>query len=219
MLRSEFLRGLAATPFLRAAPPSETAAVGPTICVVNHSTLVTDAEVERATAVVAKQVARDFTPAWGLVATLRASRAPASTDWPIYVADDSPRPLLFGGHDARPEGFVFLRENLRAKLDWRTALSHEALEMLADPWTALAYQTPRGFAVTEVCDPVQDDAYLLDGVPVSNFVLPSWYVDKGAPYDFLGLTRSAGELRPGGYLSYYQGDGWTQRYGPTRRAA
>ena len=43
---------------------------------------------------------------------------------------------------------------------WEVYASHELMEMLADP----------AGAGTEVCDPVEDQAYLIDGIGVSRFI-------------------------------------------------
>ena len=67
------------------------------------------------------------------------------------------------------------------------------------------------FHTFEVCDPVQAETYEIDGVPVSNFVLPGWFTRgdaAGTRNDFLGRPVP-GELlpsftmAPGGYLCYW----------------
>src|SRR5207244_13483369 len=51
----------------------------------------------------------------------------------------------------------------------------------------------------EMCDAVQDESYEIDGVAVSNFVLPLYFTggnEKGGRNDFLGKTHLAGRCPP-----------------------
>ena len=58
---------------------------------------------------------------------------------------------------------------------WSRDFSHEILEMLVDPETNRSvYHDGVGHTV-EVADPVEWDGYRLDGVFVSDFVLPTWF--------------------------------------------
>jgi hypothetical protein len=66
----------------------------------------------------------------------------------------------------------------------------------------------------EMCDAVQAEIYEIDGVPVSNFLLPLYFtgtrdVDEvGARNDFLGRSHGGSTLRsfginPGGYIGFF----------------
>ena len=63
----------------------------------------------------------------------------------------------------------------------------------------------------EVCDPVQADLYEIEGVTLSNFVLPEYFdVSRRAAgaHDFLGRRKGARGLAPfgvspGGYVTFY----------------
>jgi hypothetical protein len=63
----------------------------------------------------------------------------------------------------------------------------------------------------EMCDAVQDEAYKIDGVAVSNFVLPLYFTqfaEVGGRNDFLGrLTKGKAlqsfAINPGGYIGFY----------------
>ena len=62
-----------------------------------------------------------------------------------------------------------------------------------------------------MCDAVQDEKYKVDGVWVSNFVLPLYFTadpEKGGRNDFLGrlykkTTLSSFGINPGGYIGFY----------------
>ena len=66
----------------------------------------------------------------------------------------------------------------------------------------------------EVCDPVQDESYIVDGVAVSNFVLPLYFTPADeennlARNDFMRVTGRKGGalsslwLAPGGYAGFF----------------
>ncbi len=66
---------------------------------------------------------------------------------------------------------------------WARAFSHEIDEALVDPTDDVRWQ----FGLEEVCDPVENLTYQLDGVPVSDFVFPSYFSDGSGPYDEMGV--------------------------------
>ena len=73
---------------------------------------------------------------------------------------------------------------------WTVTLSHELLEMLADPWINWCAQGDDGkIYALEVCDAVEADrmGYEIDGVLVSDFITPSWFEPTHADrVDFKG---------------------------------
>jgi hypothetical protein len=94
-------------------------------------------------------------------------------------------------------------------------LSHELLEMLADPWINWCAIGGDGqIYALEVADPVEADnlGYEIDGVLVSDFVTPAWFEPTEADrMDFKRHLSKAGELAPGGYISVLDPQkGWTQ---------
>ncbi len=107
-------------------------------------------------------------------------------------------PAYLSGNPTLPPTFATL-------FSW--AVSHEVLETLVDydvnqyTLTQIASNTVRIF-INEVCDPVEfTPGYVLDGLNVSDFVLPSFWLYnlETGPYSFLNtvpapLTPFAGEL-------------------------
>jgi hypothetical protein len=130
------------------------------IAIANLSTSIDDATFAAAVAAIGVQVSRDFQPEWGAGATLTATRAAlndgaanidAASDAVIYVGDTSNDPTLgmngvFGYHarnaGALPYAFVYLDVCAQFGEAWSCTLSHEVLEMLADPTTALTATGP-----------------------------------------------------------------------------
>lgn len=196
-----------------------------TILVTNETTLP-DSQVQTAVAAVHLQVGRDFTPTWGIqsrVVFWPGPGQPPPGSEIIHVLDDATAAGVLGYHDdaagAVPEGFVFARTAEQYGDRWEATLSHEVLEQLADPycdqlvltvwrgaWAALAKET---------ADPVENDEYEINGVPVSNFILPSWFGPAAATrVDFLGTLHGPLTLRPSGYQSWTRSlRTWQQTFG------
>ncbi len=188
---------------------------------MNNVALVTETDkmpldrLARIAAALQKQVMRDFGPAWGIEATVAAfpSSAPANY-MPVIVRDhvDSD-PGIFGFHDddaGRPYAIC--------KPDALT-IGHETLEMLADPtgkrFVGAWYEGRRASILVEVCDPVENEHYYIDGIPVPNFCYPAYYGSSRVPgerYCRLGTLDGPRQVRRGGYYSWRMDDGeWFQK--------
>jgi hypothetical protein len=93
-------------------------------------------------------------------------------------------------------------------------LSHELLEVLADPWINWYAQGPDGKVYAlEVCDAVEADelGYMIDGVLLSDFITPSWFEPTQADrVDFKQRISKPLQLASGGYISVLNASGWTQ---------
>jgi hypothetical protein len=168
------------------------------------------------------QMNRDFAPVWGVHVRLSTAQNPASVQagsWYLLITDNSDQAGALGWHDqtgGRPYGEVFVLPAQQGNVALSTVISHELLEMLADPWvdSLVQYQDAQGaqnLAPIEVCDPVENDQYNVvtsDGtqVAVSNFVTPG-YFDQApkapALFDFMNkLTGPIPAMTTGGYISY-----------------
>ena len=202
----------------------------PSIAVVNKSTILTHDVVRDAVAAVQKQVLTDFASyGWpsAEVAFYSDDLKPAPADqWQMVVLDDTTQAGALGYHDLPqsgaivPIGYVFAKTCQQFGINWTTTLSHEVLEMLADPWICEAayHQTSNTDVVLycwEVCDACENQSYQIDGISVSDFVTPAWFEDWRAPnstkFDHLGTIRAPLTLAAGGYISTFTpGSGWQQ---------
>ncbi len=180
------------------------------VAVVNGSALVGPEDVARCVAALQAQVRDNFAPAWGTDAVLRVADVPDDDEEVLHLLDDAAGACAPGAADRRPRGYVFVRPCLEAGEPWQARASHELLEMLADPLVNLAAEgacqgRPALFAL-EVCDPVAGDGYEIDGVPVANFVLPTWFARGPLPddalVDHLGRLAEPFTLAPAGYVSF-----------------
>jgi hypothetical protein len=201
----------------------------PTLALINESSVVNDNDVQNALRSFQQQVTRDFTPIWGRDAQLTfvpKKQRPPSGSWWVVILDDSDQAGALGYHDLTSHGLplskVFARTDQKYHLNWTVTASHEILEMLGDPLINLsalqqssAHQG-RLYAY-EACDAVEADelGYDIDGVTVSDFVTPDWFLPiKGMQYDFKGHLNAPFQLAKGGYIGYLDlssSKGWQQK--------
>lgn len=203
------------------------------ISLINHTESLPDERVHDAARAVNRQIREDFEPYWHFGGSLRlegaSTRRPRTGQAPdlrgdaiMYLVEGRSAIKATGWHQANyrdiPYGIVMLDLCRQIGEDWTITLSHETLELLADPLCNLMvegvhpYQRERSvFHLFEMCDAVQAETYQIDGVAVSNFVLPSYFSageQPGRRNDFLG-TRHEGQtlasfgINPGAYINLY----------------
>ncbi len=202
------------------------------LTIANISTTIPDSELQTAVAGIGRQVTENVQPEWGSGATvigittaLKKGKAPIQGDHDaiIYVGDSVQDPTTgikaADGYHSRnyakiPYGFVYLDICAKYKEVWTCTLSHEVLELLADPDAAMTVNGPDPhdpsrtvYYDLEVCDPTQGDNYQIDGVTVSNFVGRSYFKLSGGSgmLNYLNLPLKAFGVRPGGYFQYEDG--------------
>lgn len=193
-----------------------------TISIVNHpGSGATDAELEQYAAALQRQMREHFCPAWFLndQVVVRATNTPAPSDWVVGCFEDADQPGALGYHDATPNGLplakVFPKLDKADGANLSTTLSHEIMEMLADPYLTRCVQDATGrIWALEVADAVENNEYEIDGVKVSDFVTPHYFEPPrdlaGVRLDHLELVKSPFEVLPGGYMQYFDGHGWHQ---------
>ena len=204
------------------------------ISIINHTNgQILDEEIQMTIQAINQQIAGDFEPYWSLGARLRlegrSGKKPSKNDLAdmrgdavLYLWSGSDVPGALGYHDANnrgiPYGFVFTELSKKLGENWTVTLSHEALELIADPEANLLVQGPHPanpnlavFHWYEMCDAVQAETYKIDGVEVSNFVLPLYFTggdELGSRNDYLGRIHNGKSLQsfgvnPGGYVGFF----------------
>ncbi|MBI4664985.1 MAG: hypothetical protein HY751_01105 [Nitrospinae bacterium] len=206
------------------------------ISVINQTSgAVSDEELLNVIRAINRQIAEDFAPYWSIGATLRLegrsgrNQPKKQTPWDmrgdavIYLWDDVGKVKnAIGYHDKNnrgvPCGYVFTNIAKMVGEDWSVTLSHEALELIGDPEVNLLVTGPHPFEPKrsvffwyELCDAVQAEHYKIDGVPVSNFLLPLYFTgehEPGGRNDFLGRLYKGRPLKsfgvkPGGYIGFF----------------
>lgn len=194
----------------------------PVIAVTNASTCLSDAQVEAVLPPLQKQVSNDFQAYWELDCTLSLlpKEQPLPADWwQIAVVDNPDQAGALGYHEltslGTPLGKIFAKLDLDSGSSWTVTLSHELLEMLADPWINwCAVGSDNKIYALEVCDAVEADnlGYFIDSVLVSDFVTPAWFEPTCADrMDFKQHLSKELQIARGGYISVFnEAEGWTQ---------
>lgn len=190
------------------------------ILIANASKLVSDKDVAGWVLAVQRQVHRDFAPFWGVSGELHfnpgASIANTTGAWLVTLKDAPDDPGDLGFHIdefGQPQARIFVEPTLELGERVSAVLSHEILEMLADP--LCTRMAPDGIHIVECADPVQESRYDIDGVEVSNFVTPAYFgFNQDTRYDFSRqLDSRCDRLLPGGYLLYLSGGQWQRKFG------
>ncbi|CAG4923301.1 alkaline phosphatase family protein [Paraburkholderia gardini] len=198
------------------------------ISVVNRTSSIAEREMHRVVRAINRQIAEDFEPYWAFGGRLRVEGPTGAAadlqqlnelrgDAILYVLDSAGSNDALGYHDRNlsgiPYGFVFLDLCKSLGDDWSTTLSHEALELVGDPQCNLLVLGPHPevpdrtvYHFFEMCDAVQSQCYEIDGVSVSNFVLPHYFTageQAGARNDFCGTGLASFGVNPGGYIGFF----------------
>lgn len=203
------------------------------IYVANGSTRVTDQDVQQMTDAVATQVREHFAPAWQIpvnpVTFLEKSAPRPSAGAVLTVVDNPDQAGVLGWHTEGKNGVIYgyvfaapVLDNGGQVLAGATytvaaTLSHEVLETIADPHVNLWATGPSGTLISqEVCDPVENGSYDIDGVSVSNFVTPDWFDSQcaaGIALDYLSKVSQPFQMDRGGYFVHLKGGKPSQVFG------
>ena len=199
------------------------------VAIINESSVVQDADAEKWVEAVQYQADHHFRPAWGPTCRMtfvpKGGKPDPDRAW-IAILDDSDQAGALGYHDltdnGMPLGKVFAKTDLQYGEVVSVTLSHEALELLADPYISytMLTQGPHnavlGYA-WEICDACEADefAYEVNGVKVSDFVYPAWFQPWRKPgstrFDYCQKVTKPFELLEGGYIGVWTPQtGWTQ---------
>jgi hypothetical protein len=150
-----------------------------------------------------------FLPVWGYPVTLYNTDAAKPSDWQLlYVDDDSmARELGYHGltYNKQPVATVFVKAAIANNEPVSVTASHELFEMVIDPIANLwAERNDKTQYAYEMCDPVEDDSFVVDGLQICNFLHPAWFEPfrhpPGTRYDHLGLLKRPFSLSKGGYM-------------------
>jgi hypothetical protein len=188
---------------------------------INQSTekTLTDDVLTTIARTVSTQVAKDYCPAWQTAPSVMyvvASEAQAAKgDCVVALLDNADQAGALGYHDTTPQGRPYARIFVATIMSNQGTLttgpnsvsvcvSHEVLEALGDPYCNGYSDNSDGSTqfCQELCDPVESSAYVIDGVSVSDFLLPCWFdpSDKTGPWDKLGVLEGPMTVAQDGYV-------------------
>jgi hypothetical protein len=201
------------------------------IDVLNYSN-VSDAEIKKYIEAVDIQCDRDVSMHWGVTIDLnfidqKAGQKPVKNHWYCGFFNDSDEAGVLGWHTVGPNNEplmkIFTNENARFGLTSSGAFSHEVVESIGDPDVSTIVKgidpdqnNKTAWYFKENCDPVEAFYYKINGVDVSDFVTPQWFMlspPPGAQFSHLKKVSKPWTIARGGYMeiSYGGADGpWTQ---------
>jgi hypothetical protein len=181
-------------------------------------------DVARVGAALSRQATRDFAPIWNMEGAT-VDPFPTLEDvpvgyWPMIVVEDVQDAA--GVHldkDGQPFALIEMSDS------WSLTASHEALEMLADPWgnrlipgRSIKPDQGRVAYLVEVCDPSEaaEFGYTVNDILVSDFYTPRFFDPTGSPstrYSFTGAITEPRTVLRGGYISWQDpvSDHWWQQ--------
>src|SRR6202521_5426635 len=192
------------------------------IACINKATVDLGVPFDKLTATLQKCYDQHFLPVWGYPVKLYNTKVPKPTDWRLVYFDNADAARAEGYHaltkDGQPVAKVFVKPTLADKQLVSVTAAHELFEMAIDPianlWAEAADGTEYAY---EMCDPVEEDTFLVDGIQMSNFVHPSWFEPfkhpPGTKYDHLGLLTKPFSMTKGGYVIVKKRGKVTQQYG------
>lgn len=189
---------------------------------VSLTSQVSFGELSKVSAAIQKQLVRDFTPIWNIDVTIDAFATADDVPlgyWKLLVVDTFAQGGQHRDRKNQPYGLV------AAGPSWSLYASHEALEMLADPFgnRLVAGDSPapsqgRVEFLVEVCDPCLSGhcGYTVNGILVSDFYTPNYFdalPASGVRYSFTAAITAPRQVLDGGYPSWRVTSGdWFQQH-------
>ena len=184
------------------------------LALVSQSPNVSFAEAAKISAALQKQISRDYSPIWNVIATIDSfailDDVPTGY-WPIIIMDDIGFAGAAGIHlDSNNQPYALVQAGANTPL----TCSHECLEMLTDPFgnrlvasDSIKPGQGRVNYLVEVCDPSEaiKYGYSVNGMLLSDFYTPSYFnptPNTAVQYSFTGALKAPKQVLPGGYLSW-----------------
>jgi hypothetical protein len=183
------------------------------VALVSKAKGVSQTAVSHVAAAVQKQVLRDFGPIWNVQASVdsfpKVENVPLGA-WTVMVLDDIHDSALGYHVDTHGQPYALVKHTD----GWEQTVSHEILEMLADPFgnrvvAAQSVKPSQGRVryLVEVCDPSEDASYgyTVNGLLLSDFYTPHFFDpvrNKGVRYSFTGAITAPLTILRGGYLTW-----------------
>lgn len=185
----------------------------PTIVCVNEATIDLGVDFDRLIAALQKYLDKHFVPAWGTPAQLVKGKKPRGGTWTLMFLDHqdsakAKKEKWVGLHhlEGNPFAKVFVESVLDSGEKVSMAASHELAEMLVDPGINLWCAGPKGrMYAYEVCDAVEEEEFLVDRIPMCDFVYPAYFdlfrTPKSVQFDHNNALDRPFQILPNGYAT------------------
>src|SRR6266446_1598893 len=155
----------------------------PTIACFNKATTPLGVDLDALIVAMQAYINNNVAPIWGTPATLVKTTDFQPGAWAMVFLDNADQAGALAYHDLTPDGLpeskVFVRTTLNNNDLVSVSASHELGEMLVDPATNLMTTgpDPKTIYAYESADPVEELTFNVNGIPMSNFVFPSYFED------------------------------------------
>jgi hypothetical protein len=199
----------------------------PTIACFSNATDPLGVDFDALIAAMQVYVDKYVVPVWNTPAKLVKSKGYLKKAWAIVFLDDSDQDGALAYHDLTPDGMpqskVFVKTTIENGDLVSVSASHELVEMLVDP--AINMMTtgpdPKATYAYESADPVEALSFKVNGIPMSDFVFPSYFEDfhpKGSVvFDQMKKVTKPFEILGGGYQIVFKNGKWTQIFASARK--
>jgi hypothetical protein len=199
-----------------------------TIAVMNKATVPLGVDFDKLIAAMQMYIGLYLYPTWGFRARLVKTNDFIPGAWAMVFIDDADQPGALALHELTPSGLplmrVFVKTTLQAGDLVSVSATHELAEAGADPGCQLmaARNDVNQLIALENCDPVEAEAFLVNGIPMSDFVYPSYFESfraaNSVKFDHMGKISYPFQILPGGYAIVYQNGAWSQVFGSAEKA-
>ena len=147
---------------------------------MNQSTTGLGVDFDKLIVVMQTFVDQYFAPVWGTPAKLVKAKDFVKDAWAMVFLDNADVEGALGYHNLTPDHLplskIFVETTRRSGGEVSITASHELSEMLVDPAANLCAVGPKGWIYAyEVCDAVEEESFLIDKIPMTDFVYPSFF--------------------------------------------
>src|SRR5262245_62152849 len=195
----------------------------PRIAVFNKAATPLGVDFNALIAAMQEYIDRFIVPVWATPAKLIKTTDFRKGHWAIVFLDDADQDGALAYHDLTPDGLPQSKVFVRTTIDngdlVSVSASHELVEMLVDPAINLMSTgpDPRAVYAYESADPVEALSFKVKGIPMSDFVYPSYFEDFRKPnsvkFDQMGKVKRPFQILKGGYQILFKDGEWSQKFG------
>ena len=199
-----------------------------TIACMNKAKTPLEVDFDKLTAALQACFDQYFLPVWGYPVELYNTTKAKPSDWQLVYFDNADQAGALGYHEltkgGQPVSKIFVETTLKDNELVSVTACHELFEMVIDPianlWAEAADGTEYAY---EMCDPVEEDTFEVNGIAMSNFLHPSWFEPfkhpAGTKYDHLGRLTEPFSMTKGGYMIVKKAGRVSQVFGSKAKKA
>lgn len=195
----------------------------PTVACFNRATTPLGVDLDALISAMQVFVDKYVMPIWGTPAKLIKSTDYVKNAWAMVFLDDADQAGALAYHDLTPDGMpqskVFVRTTIKNGDLVSVSASHELVEMLVDPAINMMTTGPDSKTIYayESADPVEALSFKVNGIPMTDFVYPSYFEVFHKPgsvaFDYLKKVNKPFQILSGGYQIIFKNGKWSQTFG------